>query len=149
MCQCVFIYHGHGSSLKHQWDTFLSVLSLDRFHHIRRQFYLCYSECSQRMNLTTLKDTSGYFFFNFYFNKAKFYQCNFSSVQSPSGVWLFVTPWIAACQASLSPTLRACSNSGPSCWWCHPTISFSINHSYCPQSFPAPGSFLMSQCFTL
>ena len=28
----------------------------------------------------------------------------FSSVQSPSCVWLFATPWIAACQASLSMT---------------------------------------------
>ena len=28
----------------------------------------------------------------------------FSSVQSLSGVWLFVTPWTAACQASLSIT---------------------------------------------
>ena len=26
----------------------------------------------------------------------------------------------------LSPTPRACSNSCPSSWWCHPTISFSI-----------------------
>ena len=30
---------------------------------------------------------------------------NFSSVQSLSRVQLFVTPWTAACQASLSPTL--------------------------------------------
>ena len=29
---------------------------------------------------------------------------NFSSVQSLSRVWLFVTPWTAACQASLSIT---------------------------------------------
>ena len=34
------------------------------------------------------------------------------------------------------------------CWWCHPTISFSIvPFSSCPQSFPAPGSFQMSQLF--
>ena len=25
-----------------------------------------------------------------------------------------------------SPTSRACSNSCPSCWWCHPTISSSV-----------------------
>ena len=31
-------------------------------------------------------------------------QSQFSSVQSPSHVWLFVTPWIAAPQASLSIT---------------------------------------------
>ena len=33
-----------------------------------------------------------------------FYSVQFSSVQSLSGVWLFVTPWIPACRASLSIT---------------------------------------------
>ena len=48
-----------------------------------------------------------------------------------------------------SPTPRAYSNSCPSCWRCHPTISSSvIPFSSCPQSFPASGSFLMSQFFT-
>ena len=38
-----------------------------------------------------------------------------SSVQSVSHVWLFATPWTAACWASLSIiTLAACSNSCPS-----------------------------------
>ena len=41
-----------------------------------------------------------------------------------------------------SPTLRACSNSCPSSWWCHPTISSSVvPFSSCLQSFPASGSF--------
>ena len=41
---------------------------------------------------------------------------------------------------SLSP--RACSNSCPSSWWCHPTISSSVtSFSSCPQSFPSSGSF--------
>ena len=48
-----------------------------------------------------------------------------------------------------SPTPRACSNSCPSSWWCHPTISSSvIPFSSCLQSFPASGSFPMSQFFT-
>ena len=48
-----------------------------------------------------------------------------------------------------SPTPRACSNSCPSSWWCHPTISSSvIPFSFCHQSFPASGSFQMSQLFT-
>ena len=48
-----------------------------------------------------------------------------------------------------SPTPRACSNSCPSSQWCHPTISSSvISYSSCLQSFPASGSFLMSQFFT-
>ena len=44
---------------------------------------------------------------------------------------------------------RACSNSCPSSQWCHPTISSSvIPSSSCLQSFPASGSFPMSQFFT-
>ena len=47
-----------------------------------------------------------------------------------------------------SPTLRAYSNSCPSSWWCHPTISsFVVPFSFCLQSFPASGSFPMSQLF--
>ena len=47
-----------------------------------------------------------------------------------------------------SPTPGACSNSCPSSWWCHPTISSSVvPFSYCLQSFPASGSFPMSQFF--
>ena len=49
----------------------------------------------------------------------------------------------------LSPTPGACSNSCPSSWWCHPTISTSaVPFSSCIQSFPASGSFPVSQLFT-
>ena len=45
-----------------------------------------------------------------------------------------------------SPTPRVYSNSCPSSWWCPPTISSSvIPFSSCLQSFPASGSFKMSQ----
>ena len=45
-----------------------------------------------------------------------------------------------------SPTRGAYSNSCPSRWWCRPTISSSVvPFSSCLQSFPASGSFLMSQ----
>ena len=48
-----------------------------------------------------------------------------------------------------SPTPGAYSNSCPLSWWCHPTTSSSVvPFSYCLQSFPAPGSFPMSQLFT-
>ena len=41
-----------------------------------------------------------------------------------------------------SPTPGACSNSHPSSWWCHPTISSSfVPFSYWLQSFPASESF--------
>ena len=49
----------------------------------------------------------------------------------------------------LSPPPAACSNSCPLNWWRHPTNSSSvISFSSCLQSFPASGSFLMSQLFT-
>jgi len=51
----------------------------------------------------------------------------FSSVQSLSPVWLFATPWTAACQTSLSitnswslPKLMSIES------WCHPNISSSV-----------------------
>ena len=48
-----------------------------------------------------------------------------------------------------STTPGACSNLCPLSQWCHPTISSSvIPFSSCPQSFPASGSFPMSQLFT-
>ena len=47
-----------------------------------------------------------------------------------------------------SPTPGACSNSSPSSQWCHQTISSSvIPFSSCLQSYPASGSFQMSQLF--
>ena len=47
-----------------------------------------------------------------------------------------------------SPTPRVYPNPCPLSRWCHPTISSSIvPFSSCPQSFPASGSFQMSQLF--
>ena len=62
----------------------------------------------------------------------------------------FEIPWTAAArQASLSITNPgACSDSCLLSWWCHPTISSSVvPFSSCLQSFPALGSFQMSQFF--
>ena len=51
---------------------------------------------------------------------------------------------------SHSPSPRACSDSCPLSWWCHPTISSSVvPFSSCLQSFPASGSFPMSWLSTL
>ena len=78
-----------------------------------------------------------------------------SSVQSLSHVQLFASPQTAACQASLSITnsqglLKLMSTAScPLHQWCHPTISSSVvPFSSCPQSFPAAGSFTMSQLLT-
>ena len=70
-------------------------------------------------------------------------------VQLLSHVQLFVIPWTAARQASLSLTIsQSLLNSCPSSQWCHPTMSFSvIPFSSCLQSVPASGSFPMSQFF--
>ena len=48
-----------------------------------------------------------------------------------------------------SQTSRVHPNPCPLSRWCHPTISSSVvPFSSCPQSFPASGSFPMSQLFT-
>ena len=47
------------------------------------------------------------------------------------------------------PAVRVYPNPCPLSWWCHPTISSSVvPFSSCPQSFPASGSFQMSQLFS-
>ena len=47
-----------------------------------------------------------------------------------------------------SPTPGVFSNTCPSSWWFHPTISFSVVPFYsCLRSSPASGSFPMSQFF--
>ena len=48
----------------------------------------------------------------------------------------------------LSSSPKVCSNSCPLSRWCYQTISSSvIPFSSCPQSFLAPGPFIMSQLF--
>ena len=72
----------------------------------------------------------------------------FSSVQLLSCVSLWPHGLHHARLPCPSPTPRACSNSCPLSQWCHPTISSSVvPFSSCPESFPASGSFPMSQFF--
>ena len=73
--------------------------------------------------------------------------CQFSSVQSLSRVWLFETPWTAACQASLPIT-----NSWSLLKLMSITLVMPSNHlilcqSLHFQSFPASRSFWMNQFF--
>ena len=73
----------------------------------------------------------------------------FSSVQSLSSVTLCDPTDRSTPGLCPSPTPRVYSNSCPLSWWCHPTISSSIvPFSSSLQSFPASGSFQMSQLFT-
>ena len=73
----------------------------------------------------------------------------FWSVQfSCSVVFDSATPWTAEHPAPLVlPAPGACSNSCPLSQWCHPAISSSVVPFFCLQSFPASGSFPVSQFF--
>ena len=79
----------------------------------------------------------------------KFFIPQFSSVQSLSRVRLFATPWNTARQVPCpSPTSTVHPNPCSLSRWCHLTISSSvIPFSSFPQSFPASGSFPVSQFF--
>ena len=68
-------------------------------------------------------------------------------VQSLSPVQLFATPWTAACLPCPSLFPRVFSNSCPLSQWFHPTISSSVTHFSCHQSFPTSESFPVSQLF--
>ena len=72
------------------------------------------------------------------------------SIQSLSRVWLFVTPWTAACHTSLSITISRSLLTLMSIDSVMPSnlSSSVIPFSSCLQSFPASGSFPMSQSFT-
>ena len=112
----------------------VSSLQMQRVHPSCKIYFLLFSGRQRRVRVSFL-------------NHLLFKQLQ--SVQLLSCVQLFAAPWTAAHQASLSPTPRACSDSYPSSWWCHPTISSSVvPFSSCLQSFPASGSFQMSQFFT-
>ena len=71
-------------------------------------------------------------------------------VQSLSRVWLFVTPWTAACQASLSFTISQSLLKLISIELVIPSNHLILWHLLFLLSsiFPASGSFLMSQLFT-
>ena len=81
--------------------------------------------------------------------KIHFWSNTEQSVQSLSCVQLFALYRLQhAWFPCPSPTPRACSDSWPSSWWCHPTISSSVvPFSSCLWSFPASGSFPVSQFF--
>ena len=73
----------------------------------------------------------------------------FSSVQLLSRVQLFAAPWTTAPQACLSPAPGVLPKLMSVKWVMPSTISSSvIPFSSCLQSFPALGSFQMSQFFT-
>ena len=78
-------------------------------------------------------------------------QCaaQFNSVQLLSRVWLFVTPWIAARQATLSITNSRSSSKPRSIESVMPSSHLILCRPLlsCPQSLPASESFPMNQLF--
>ena len=71
----------------------------------------------------------------------------FSHSVMSNSLWLHGLEHAILPYPSLTPSI--CSNSCPSSQWCYPTISPSvIPFSFCLQSFPASGYFLLSQRFT-
>ena len=91
------------------------------------------------------------FYFPYVFNMGYIHlSVQFSSVKSLSRVQLFVTHGPQHARPPCpSPTHGVYPNSCPLSRWCHPTISSSVvPFSSCPPSFPASGSFQMSQFFT-
>ena len=73
-------------------------------------------------------------------NHVLHYQYQFSHSVVSDSLWPY------GLKQARSP--RTYSNSCPSHWWCHPTISSSVvTFSSCLQYFPASGSFPVSQLF--
>ena len=76
------------------------------------------------------------------------WQLVFVVIKSLSHVWL----WPHGLQHTRLPCLSlspgVCSNSCPLSWWCYLTVSSSVVPFSSLQSFPASGSFPVSQLFT-
>ena len=97
-------------------------------------FVRCWMEYSENTNLIMLRQ-----------NNSNIRSFCFCSVVSDS-LWPHGLQHHRPPCPSLSPGV--CSNSCPLSRWCHPTISSSAALFFCHQSFPASGSFPMSQFFT-
>ena len=102
------------------------------FAGMKQKCYLCL-DCPCHSDYRTWLGTWGYF-----------YPCCFCFSDSlwPHGLQHTSLPC-----PPLSP--RVCSNSCPLSWWCHPAVSSSAApFSFCHQSFPASGSFPVTQFST-
>ena len=118
---------------KKKWAEDLNIHFFQRKYQIARRYIL---RCWTLLIIREMQITS----------------CLLESVQSSSSV-LSDTLWPHDLQHTRlpcpSPIPGAYSNSCSLSWWCHPTISSSVVPFFsCLQSFPASGSFQMSQLFT-
>ena len=137
------IIHGLGDTVSHkQWST-LPKLFWGRAGFIRRGNMETGHDCPGGQGFCYKASRSCFIVYS------KLAKIQFSSVYSavsdslrPHGLQHIRLP----CP---SPTPGACSNSCPSSQWCQPSISSSvIPFSSCLQSFPASGSFPVSQFFS-
>ena len=112
------------------------MLCLKRFFNIRIHFEVCH---------LSMPVTEKLLYFCYY----KFYMTTLAHQFSLSMVFDSLQPRLQHARLSCPSTNpRACSNSCASIQLCHSTISSSVApFSSCPQSFPASGSFQMSQFF--
>ena len=112
------------------------------YFHLFKNFPVCYSH-SQRLwhsQWSRSRCFSGILLLFLWSN---------SPVQFLSHVWLLQSHGLQHTRLPCpSSTPGTCLNSCPSSRWCHPTNSSSVAlFSSCPQSFPASGSFPISQFF--
>ena len=117
--------------------------------YIYMYIYICMCVCVYYMCLYIyiyIKEHMYSFPYSFSF---RFLKDQFSSVQSRSRVWLFVTPWTAAYQASLSITNSWSLPKLMSIELVMPSNQLNLHHPILllPSTFPVSGSFQMSQLF--
>ena len=136
----IYIYHHRNFQDCNGWSLFIITIVFQTFVSINYFLNIFFwPECNSCYHLQSILHNLVWLIFS-----------QQQSVQSLSHVRLFETRWTAAHQASVSVTdswslLKLMSSSSQ---WCHPTISSSVvPFSSCLQSFPASGSFQMSQFF--
>ena len=99
---------------------------------VKMKYRVIHTMVNQRVQITNIR-------FSDYFSSVQFSLSVVSNSLWPHGLQHARPP----CPL---PTPEACSNSCPLSEWCHPTISSSVvPFSSCLQSFPASGSFPVSQ----
>ena len=144
------------SKNKLKLSLIFSIVSLVYFHtSLHFSFFLCdlgsVSSSLSKVWWYKLVELTFFFLFSFKHSQLQISLEAFSSVQfSCSVVSDSLQPYeLQHARLPCRLTPRACSNSCPSNQWCHLTIPSSvIPFSSCLQSFPASGSFPMSQFFT-
>ena len=117
--------------------------------YIYMYIYICMCVCVYYMCLYIyiyIKEHMYSFPYSFSF---RFLKDQFSSVQSRCRVWLFVTPWTAAYQASLSITNSWSLFKLMSIELVMPSNQLNLHRPILllPSTFPVSGSFQMSQLF--